>query len=80
MLFYKRIDEEQDEREPSSPVTDSDKQVAQQQGCQQRYEFAMSDELSEWIWKDNIAFLRDKNIFCHNYFGLVEYSSTTGLP
>uniref|UniRef100_A0A8D8RQZ4 ubiquitinyl hydrolase 1 n=1 Tax=Cacopsylla melanoneura TaxID=428564 RepID=A0A8D8RQZ4_9HEMI len=28
----------------------------------------LSPELEEWIWKDNMMFLQDKNIFEHTYF------------
>lgn len=30
--------------------------------------FSLSPELEEWIWKDNMMFLQDKNIFEHTYF------------
>lgn len=31
----------------------------------------LSPELEDWIWQDNMHFLRDKNIFEHTYFQLV---------
>ncbi|XP_071450552.1 ubiquitin carboxyl-terminal hydrolase 34 [Hetaerina americana] len=30
--------------------------------------FELSKELEDWIWRDNMHFLRDKNIFEHTYF------------
>lgn len=28
----------------------------------------LNKELEDWIWQDNMHFLRDKNIFEHTYF------------
>ena len=34
-------------------------------------QFELNKDLEEWIWRDNMHFLRDKNIFEHTYFKLV---------
>lgn len=33
--------------------------------------FELSKELEDWIWQDNMHFLRDKNIFEHSYFNFM---------
>ena len=68
MLFYQRVDEKK--TPTSNESEDEEKEVKREPS----HKFDLSKELADWIWKDNTAFLRDKNIFCHNYFGFVDLS------
>ncbi|KAL4238015.1 Ubiquitin carboxyl-terminal hydrolase 34 [Mactra antiquata] len=36
-----------------------------------KFNFELSKELEQWIWKDNMQFLQDKNIIEHTYFGFM---------
>jgi len=36
-----------------------------------KIQFELSKDLQDWIWLDNMHFLRDKNIFEHTYSKLV---------
>lgn len=69
MLFYERVGEE-GAKELATPTPVQEMAVTPPE-----YNFELSPELADWIWKDNTAFLRDKNIFCHNYFGWVEHET-----
>ncbi|RWS31314.1 hypothetical protein B4U80_00975 [Leptotrombidium deliense] len=60
MLFYERL----------SKVSDKEKELQRSQETKQNT-FELSSELAEWIWEDNMQFLRDKSIFEHNYFDFV---------
>jgi ubiquitin carboxyl-terminal hydrolase 34 len=52
--------------EPKSSSNSSPSlQQQQQQNCPT---FELSKELEDWIWQDNMHFLKDKNIFEHTYF------------
>ena len=46
-----------------------------------RASFNLSQDLEEWIWKDNMNFIQDNNIFDHTYFNfmwqMVGYIPTT---
>ena len=33
-----------------------------------RAQFLLKQELENWIWKDNMNFIQDRNIFDHTYF------------
>lgn len=33
-----------------------------------RPQFLLKQELENWIWKDNMNFIQDRNIFDHTYF------------
>lgn len=52
MLFYERVD--------SHPDISNQKDTPSK--------FYLSPELAEWIWEDNISFLKDKSLFDHTYF------------
>ena len=49
-----------------------------------RTSFNLSENLEEWIWKDNMNFIQDNNIFDHTYFNfmwqMVGYIPTTLNP
>ena len=49
-----------------------------------RTSFNLSQDLEEWIWKDNMNFIQDNNIFDHTYFNfmwqMVGYIPTTLNP
>ena len=49
-----------------------------------RTSFNLSEDLEEWIWKDNMNFIQDNNIFDHTYFNfmwqMVGYIPTTLSP
>ncbi|KAK7104124.1 hypothetical protein V1264_018890 [Littorina saxatilis] len=36
-----------------------------------KYNFELCPELAEWIWQDNMQFLKDKNLFEHSYFNFM---------
>ena len=76
MLFYERI--ERDDHPPSRhrqstsehpPAAQKPAAAETSSQSTKSYNFELSNELADWIWKDNTTFLQDKNIFCHNYFG-----------
>jgi len=54
---------------PSLPGGSSSKQPSTQ--IQSLQTFQLNKELEDWIWQDNMHFLRDKNIFEHTYFKYV---------
>jgi len=64
MLFYERVVKEDVAAEQSASVSSPIDEPLPSP----KYKFEMSDELADWIWKDNTSFLQDKNIFCHHYF------------
>jgi len=69
MLFYERCpSEEASGTSGDSPEASASGQplLAPQPAC--AIPFELSPELQEWIWQDNMSFLRDKNIFEHTYF------------
>lgn len=73
MLFYERVERDNEvrpQRQSTSEqhIQSKSEDTAQSSAVVNKYNFELSDELAEWIWKDNTAFLQDKNIFCHNYF------------
>jgi len=63
MLFYERVSKADMQPADSSSTTDAASKASAEPPT-----FELSDELAEWIWKDNTSFLLDKNIFCHSYF------------
>ena len=57
MLFYERV-------KPERAVEE-----VQEVKELRKYNVELTLELNEWIWKDNMQFLQDQNIFEHTYFG-----------
>ena len=69
MLFYERVSQRAEE-EPSSskalvPVPKAES-VAEASAAATTFD--LSKELENWIWKDNMNFIQDNNIFDHTYF------------
>ncbi|RWS07088.1 hypothetical protein B4U79_12772 [Dinothrombium tinctorium] len=60
MLFYERLPKVINSQKQATPSTEMKEQP-----------FELSSELAEWIWEDNMQFLRDKSIFEHNYFDFI---------
>ena len=93
MLFYERIElTNLNEAGPSSSGNivignaenrekDKDTSNANEEV---RASFNLSENLEEWIWKDNMNFIQDNNIFDHTYFNfmwqMVGYIPTTLNP
>lgn len=78
MLFYERCNSPEGEqcgsKEGDSEVAETSTHInhsppQSQNQCSPSFE--LSKELEDWIWQDNMHFLRDKNIFEHNYFKYV---------
>lgn len=63
MLFYERVNEPSSQSNTSKPAATANSELVSHS-----FNFDLSNELAEWIWKDNTSFLQDKNIFCHHYF------------
>ena len=78
MLFYERIDRRKSTSGSSSSASGADVQpgpsnmavskVVDPEVCSERASFTLKQELEEWIWKDNMNFIQDRNIFDHTYF------------
>ena len=67
MLFYERH-----EISDGQCVNQDDKVVANEKSQND----AISKELLDWIWNDNISFLRDRFIFEHAYFDFIWHVCT----
>ena len=94
MLFYERIDlANTNEAGPSSACGSTNSGTADNRAmdkdCESmnedvRTSFNLSENLEEWIWKDNMNFVQDNNIFDHTYFNfmwqMVGYIPTTLNP
>jgi len=74
MLFYERVSKADMQPADSSSTTDAASKASAEPPT-----FELSDELAEWIWKDNTSFLLDKNIFCHSYFEWESVHNYTNL-
>ncbi|XP_034239169.1 ubiquitin carboxyl-terminal hydrolase puf isoform X4 [Thrips palmi] len=80
MLFYERCSLPEAERRFSkesdvdAPETSSQANQSPppaSNSCDAMASFELNKELEDWIWQDNMHFLRDKNIFEHNYFNFM---------
>ena len=100
MLFYERVSyRDVNEPGPSSSycsssetITTGEKNTSKLDGREDdtqimkkdRDSFNLSQDLEEWIWKDNMNFIQDNNIFDHTYFNfmwqMVGYIPTTLNP
>lgn len=73
MLFYERCGSLEGEtcssKESDSICAESSAHVNPSPSSNPNHHtFELNKELEDWIWQDNMHFLRDKNIFEHNYF------------
>lgn len=65
MLFYERTPTTLGQRGGGEGGSRSEEAVAQ--AAMTPPPITLSKELEDWIWQDNMHFLRDKNIFEHTY-------------
>ncbi|XP_037090627.1 ubiquitin carboxyl-terminal hydrolase puf-like, partial [Pollicipes pollicipes] len=71
MLFYERC-VEAPEQGGSKPVTADAADLARPHlSPLDLPTFELSAELEDWIWKDNMEFLRDKSMFDHTFFNFM---------
>lgn len=74
MLFYEWCSESGEQRgaKEESPEGVEVEQSSSKETSEQKTvvlpQFELSKDLEDWIWQDNMHFLRDKNIFEHTYF------------
>lgn len=66
MLFYEWTSKECNEK--TAGEGGSKEEAASSPLPMQSPPVTLSKELEDWIWQDNMHFLRDKNIFEHTYF------------
>lgn len=66
MLFYERNDQVSMDDSTSSSSTASSLSASSSVANE-----CVSKELLDWIWNDNISFIRDKLIFEHAYFDFI---------
>ncbi|XP_052133303.1 ubiquitin carboxyl-terminal hydrolase puf isoform X2 [Frankliniella occidentalis] len=78
MLFYERCSSPEGEqcssKEVDADFAETSSQINQSPPPSQTSSppsFELNKELEDWIWQDNMHFLRDKNIFEHNYFNFM---------
>lgn len=84
MLFYercsvpdaeRRFSKESDADAPETSSHANQSPPSASNPCDAMASFELNKELEDWIWQDNMHFLRDKNIFEHNYFKCVGFDS-----
>lgn len=74
MLFYEWCIDSGEHRGSKDDVLEANEveQSSSKETTEQKVvvlpQFELSKDLEDWIWKDNMHFLRDKNIFEHTYF------------
>lgn len=67
MLFYERTVSGGCGEGSGEGGSREEQTVMMQQGQATQRPITLSKELEDWIWQDNMHFLRDKNIFEHTY-------------
>lgn len=74
MLFYEWCSDSGEQRGSKDEslevieVEQSSSKEAAEQSTVVLPQFELNKDLEDWIWRDNMQFLRDKNIFEHTYF------------
>ncbi|XP_068081544.1 ubiquitin carboxyl-terminal hydrolase puf [Anabrus simplex] len=72
MLFYEWCSRDGEQRSSWDEVLDSDHHsLIPSAPVKCGPTFELSKELEDWIWQDNMHFLKDKNIFEHTYFNFM---------
>nr|XP_027200113.1 ubiquitin carboxyl-terminal hydrolase 34-like [Dermatophagoides pteronyssinus] len=88
MLFYEKCDDRNSTTTMiSTPTTTTSTTIASPTTTSPIMTFEnLSKELIDWIWSDNLSFVRDKLIFEHTYFDFIwkvvtqtPYTFTTGI-
>ena len=73
MLFYERVRSKEEEMRMTAGPSSSSQvkvgvEVKMEEVATATSSFNLSQELEDWIWKDNMNFIQDNNIFDHTYF------------
>ncbi|KAL0270091.1 UNVERIFIED_CONTAM: hypothetical protein PYX00_007611 [Menopon gallinae] len=77
MLFYEWCSESGEQRgakDENSECGEGEQSSSKETSEQKTVilpQFELSKDLEDWIWQDNMHFLRDKNIFEHTYFNFM---------